>query len=43
MGPKGKPNLVDNEGMKKSDVRNAMKIVEENRDEFLEKWNELYG
>jgi hypothetical protein len=42
-GRNGAPKLIYNLGMKKSDVRSAMKIVKANRDEFLEKWNEFYG
>jgi hypothetical protein len=42
-GPNGKPNLIWNKGMKKSDVRAAMKIVKKNRDRYLEEWNEFYG
>lgn len=42
-GPRGKPNLVDNKGMKDPDVRNAMDIVKDRRDLYLKKWNEFYG
>lgn len=41
-GRNGKPNLIWNKGMKKSDVREAMKIVKKNRDKYLEDWNEFY-
>lgn len=42
-GPNGKPNLIWNKGMKDSDVREAMKIVKENRDRYLDEWNAFYG
>jgi hypothetical protein len=42
-GPNGGPYLKDNKGMKNPDVRSAMNIVKEKRDEYFKKWNEFYG
>jgi len=39
----GKPKLVEAVGMKRSDIRRAMKIVAENRDEFFEAWRAYFG
>ncbi|GGF14025.1 hypothetical protein GCM10011321_02460 [Youhaiella tibetensis] len=37
------PELIWADGMKRGDLRRAMRIVENNRDAFLECWNEIHG
>ncbi len=42
LGP-GAPHLIWADGMKRSDVRRAMRIVTEQRTLFLERWTEIHG
>jgi hypothetical protein len=42
-GPNDKPKLIEAFNMKKPDIRSAMDIVAENRDEFLEAWRAHFG
>jgi hypothetical protein len=37
------PRLVWNRGMKRADVRQALAIVREQRDELLARWSEIHG
>lgn len=43
LGENGGPELVEADGLKKSDIRRAMAIVEENVAAFLERWMEIDG
>jgi Domain of unknown function (DUF4160) len=43
IGVAGAPELIWVEGMKRSDVRRAMKIVVEHQQAFLSRWKELHG
>jgi len=43
LGKDGLPKLVWADGMKRSEVRRAMKIVIERQAEFLAKWKEIHG
>lgn len=38
IGPGGEPELIWADGMKRSDIRRAMKIVTEQQDRFLDRW-----
>ena len=42
-GRDGQPELVWAEGMKRSDVRHAMRIVTEQAALFLNRWREMHG
>lgn len=42
-GPDGGPELVWAEDMKRNEVRRAMAVVTEQRDEFLARWREIHG
>ena len=35
--------LVENNGIKPKDIKRAMSIVEQYREEFIEKWIEFHG
>lgn len=35
--------LVENNGIKPNDIKRAMSIVEQYKEEFIEKWNEFHG
>ena len=35
--------LVENNGNKAKDIKRAMNIVEEYKEEFIEKWKEFHG
>jgi len=35
--------LVENNGIKAKDIKRAMNIVEEFKEEFIEKWKEFHG
>ena len=35
--------LVENNGIKPNDIKRAMSIVEQYREEFIEKWIEFHG
>ncbi|MEY8685215.1 DUF4160 domain-containing protein [Bacteroides sp. AN502(2024)] len=35
--------LVENNGIKPKDIKRAMSIVEQYREEFIEKWKEFHG
>jgi len=39
----GLPELVWAEGMKRGDVRRAMRIVSENKDAFMMRWRRIHG
>jgi hypothetical protein len=43
IGAKGVPTLEWVDGMKRSDVRRAMKIVVERREALLARWREIHG
>lgn len=43
IGPGGEPELIWADGMKRSDIRRAMKIVTEQQDRFLDRWREIHG
>jgi hypothetical protein len=43
LGLGGKPELIWADGMKRGDIRKAMKIVEEQQDAFLERWTNIHG
>lgn len=42
-GPDGGPELVWAEDMKRNEMRRAMAVVTEQRDEFLARWREIHG
>ena len=42
-GRDGEPELVWAAGMKRNDVRRAMRIVSEQRTLFLARWEEIHG
>ena len=42
-GPGDASRLVWNKGMKRAEVRGALAIVREQRDEPLARWNEIHG
>jgi Domain of unknown function (DUF4160) len=43
IGAGGDPELIWAEGMKRSDVRRAMKLVVAQQDHFLVRWREIHG
>jgi hypothetical protein len=43
IGAEGVPTLEWVDGMKRSDVRRAMKIVVERREALLARWREIHG
>ncbi len=43
IGSDGEPALIWADGMKRNDVRRAMRIVTEQRALFLSRWMELHG
>jgi hypothetical protein len=43
VGANGVPTLAWVDGMKRSDVRRAMKIVADEREHFLARWREIHG
>ena len=43
VGPDGVPNLVWAEDMKANDLRRAMQLVRDQREQFLAKWGEIHG
>jgi hypothetical protein len=43
VGPDGEPELVWAVGMKRNEVRRALALVTEHRDEFLERWRTIHG
>ena len=43
VGPGGEPDLVWAIGMKRSEVRRAMAVVKERREEFFDRWREIHG
>jgi hypothetical protein len=43
IGDEGAPTLAWVDGMKRSEVRRAMKIVVERRDHLLARWREIHG
>ena len=43
LGKDGLPELVWADGMKRSEVRRAMKIVIERQAEFLARWRKIHG
>lgn len=42
-GPDGGPELIWADGMKRNDVRHAVRIVAEHQALFLERWTEIHG
>ena len=42
-GPDDAPKLVWNRSMKRVEVRRALAIVKEQRDELLARWSDLHG
>ena len=43
VGLGAKPELVWAHGMKRSDVRRSMRLVEDRQREFLVRWKEIHG
>jgi len=43
LGLSGEPELIWADGMKRGDIRKAMRIVEEQQDAFLESWSNIHG
>jgi hypothetical protein len=43
IGAPGQPDLVWADGMKRSDIRRALKLVAERRDELLLAWKAIHG
>ena len=43
MGRDGQPELVWADKMKQGEVRSAMRIVSEQKDYLLKRWNEIHG
>lgn len=43
LGLSGEPELIWADGMKRGDIRKAMRIVEEQQDAFLESWRNIHG
>jgi hypothetical protein len=43
LGLGGEPELIWADGMKRGDIRKAMRIVEEQQDAFLESWRNIHG
>jgi hypothetical protein len=43
LGPDGEPELIWADGMKRNDVRRAMRIVTEQKALFLRRWTEIHG
>ena len=43
LGPQGQPVLVWVDGMKRSDVRRAMRAAHEWRDMLMARWNQIHG
>lgn len=43
VGPDGIPALVSAEGMKANDLRRAVQLVHDQREQFLAKWREIHG
>ena len=43
LGPDGLPELIYVDGLKRSDVRRAMDMVEQNVVEFMERWLHIHG
>lgn len=35
--------VVENKGIKPNDIRRAMTIIEQYKEEFVQKWNEFHG
>lgn len=42
IGPDGKPTLVWMDGLKRGDVRHAMKVAAERQDQLLARWREIH-
>jgi hypothetical protein len=43
LGVDGEPELIWADGMKRGDIRHAMRIVTEHRALFLNRWTEIHG
>ena len=43
VGPDGSPELIWADGMKRNDVRRAMRIVTQHQMSFLERWAKIHG
>ncbi|MCA9910606.1 MAG: DUF4160 domain-containing protein [Geminicoccaceae bacterium] len=43
IGSDGVPELVWVEGMKRNDVRRAMRLVRDQQDAFIASWKEIHG
>lgn len=43
IGPDGGPELVWAEGMKRNDLRRAMRIATEEQTAFLARWRDIHG
>ncbi len=43
IGVDGTPKLLFADGLKRSDIRRAMDIVVDNRDDLLRRWREIHG
>jgi len=42
-GADGEPELISADGMKRGDIRKAMRIVTEQQDYLLECWSKIHG
>ncbi len=42
-GADGKPELITGDGMKRGDIRKAVRIVTEQQEYFMECWREIHG
>lgn len=42
-GPDGEPELVWAAGMTRTEVRRAMRLAVERRDDFLARWRDIHG
>jgi hypothetical protein len=43
VGSDGRPELIRALGMKRNEIRRAMTLVAENREQFLARWREIHG
>lgn len=43
IGSNGEPELIWAEGMKRNEVRRAVKVVSEQQAEFLARWRDIHG
>lgn len=43
VGPDGRPQIVDVNGMKEGDLRKALRAIAEAQAELLEEWSKIHG